>query len=112
MVEFTNRKTAIEVIRTDEDKNSVDIQVMVLEKLVGLTRDIVPLTSVDGIYQWSNAQPALQITPIMVVIGAGRHVWVGDRVTKIGHTSILPWMVKGSDLRLQWKEIQTGKKKE
>ena len=55
----------LKIVGSDKDEYGIDRVAMLLQALVGLVGDIVPLATARGIDVWSDAQPLLQQMPVL-----------------------------------------------
>ena len=90
VIPLSDGHSVIEVVGTDEDQDSIHLVTMLCFQLVGLVGNVVPLPAADAIDVWGDAQPVLQIVPVLDLRSI--ILRVGDGVSKISHTLVHPGM--------------------
>ena len=90
---LTDGHAVVIVVGATEYEDGIDVLTVLLQQLVGLTGDVVPLTTADSIDERLDAEPVGEQSPVFFL--GGLVARVGDGIAEIGHAFALPRMFDG-----------------
>ena len=92
-VPFTDGHTVVIVVGAHEDEDGIEVVAVLLLQLVGLARNVVPLSAAYAINVRGDAEPLLQESPVLHL--RSLDVGVGDGVSEVSYLLATPRVVGG-----------------